>query len=112
MCLLGHHGEIVSVETLLETVWSGRSGEPAYVRKAIHEIRTALKDGDGQIVKTVPKVGYVIESRVVEETEGAEDTPDPPTSTSGQTFIYGRLSAGAYNSISRRLRRKRKDTTR
>jgi DNA-binding winged helix-turn-helix (wHTH) protein len=110
MYLVDHCGEIVAIDTLLETIWMDRMGEPAYVRKAIHEIRTALHDAEGRIIKTLPRVGYIIESEIVEERVSTEETLNPPGSP-GQPLVYGRLSSNAYEGISRRLRRSHKDTT-
>ncbi len=106
MHLVDHRGEIVPVGGLLEEIWHGRIAEPAYVRKAIHEIRSALDDDEGRIIRTVPKVGYVIEANAIEDGDPtSSDSSDP---SSGQPLIYGRLSSDAYSNISRRLRKKRK----
>jgi len=92
----------------MPAIWANRMGEPAYVRKVIHEIRSALDDAEGRIIKTLPKAGYVIESEAVDERLPTEEisSSSPPI---GQTLVYGRLSSNTYEDISRRLRRGRKD---
>jgi len=111
MHLVDHRGEVVSIDSLLEAIWSGETAAPAYVRKAIHEIRAALEDDAGQIIKTLPKVGYLIDAEVLEEPGPTGRTSNRATASSERTLVYGRLSPGAYTGISRRLRESRKDTT-
>jgi DNA-binding winged helix-turn-helix (wHTH) protein len=109
MYIAERHGEIVATDTLLEAVWTGRAAEPAYVRKAIHEIRAALKDHDGRIVKTVPRAGYMIDTRAIGDVGPTEqeETASQRIPSAGQALTFGRLSSGDYKSISRRLRRAR-----
>lgn len=110
MYLVDHRGEIVDADRLVEVVWQGSVAEAAYVRKAIHEIRAALGDRERQIVKTLPRVGYVIEAEAIEVGDSPEATsnlPDP----SLEPMVLERVSSGTYRRISDRLRRKRRRTT-
>jgi TolB-like protein len=60
--LIEHRGELVATETLLKLFWGGLSADRAYVRKSILEIRKALDDDARapKLIKTVPKLGYVL----------------------------------------------------
>lgn len=112
MYLVEHRGEVVSIDSLLDDIWTARTAEPGYVRKAVHEIRAALEDHEAQIIKTLPRVGYFIEATSIEDAKSTEeDEPSTSeTSSNGRVLVYGRLSSDAYATISDRLRRKGRDT--
>lgn len=51
-------GEIVSRQSLIDRVWSGRAVSGDSVAQCIAEIRRVLDDTDKRIVETVPREGY------------------------------------------------------
>ncbi len=58
--LMSHSGEVVSRQTLMETVWAGRVVGEEVLTRCISELRSALGDkaGDPRFIQTVPKKGY------------------------------------------------------
>lgn len=70
--LLLHAGEVVTKDELLEAVWPGVLVVDGSLTNAVSKLRKALGD-DGQMVVTVPRVGYRLDVPV------HCDTPRPPT---------------------------------
>ena len=58
--LMARPGEVVSRQTLMETVWAGRVVGEEVLTRCISELRSALGDkaGDPKFIQTVPKKGY------------------------------------------------------
>src|SRR5262245_55382121 len=65
-CLLEHAGEIVTVDELLTTVWSGRVVEPNGVQQQVSYVRQALGDDPKQprYIETIRKRGYRVVASV------------------------------------------------
>ena len=61
--LLLHAGEVVTKDELLEAVWPGLTVVDGSLSNAISKLRKALGD-DGQMVVTVPRVGYRLDVAV------------------------------------------------
>ena len=57
--LMAHAGEVVSRQTLMETVWAGRVVGEEVLTRCISELRSALGDnaGDPRFIQPVPKKG-------------------------------------------------------
>ncbi len=59
-CLADHPGEVVSIDDLLNQVWSGVSVSPDSVYQAVASLRRLLGDDPKQpaYIETVPRLGY------------------------------------------------------
>lgn len=68
--LVEHAGEVVSKEALFEAVWDGVARTDGSLVQCIKDIREVLGDADHQVIKAVPKRGYLFTSEV--STEGAD----------------------------------------
>src|SRR5450631_940648 len=60
LCLADHAGEVVSIDDLLEQVWTGVIVTPDSVYQAITSLRRLLGDDPKQptYIATVPRLGY------------------------------------------------------
>src|SRR5277367_4443617 len=60
LCLAEHAGEVVSIDDLLEHVWSGVAVSPDSVYQAVASLRRLLGDDPKQpaYIATVPRLGY------------------------------------------------------
>src|SRR5258708_1038918 len=58
--LAGHQGEVVSIDDLLDQVWSGVSVSPDSVYQAVASLRRLLCDDPKRptYIATVPRLGY------------------------------------------------------
>src|SRR4051812_38351955 len=83
--LVRHHGTLVRREEILATVWPGVLVEEGNIAKAIHVIRDALGDrnGDASLIETVPKHGYRFVGSV---TRIDQSTARPAASSLRRTF--------------------------
>jgi len=101
--LVRNRGALVTREEILMTVWPGVLVEDGNIAKAIHAIRRALDDrnGDAACIETIPKHGY----RFVAEVIGLGKTtasPAPQAALSGRSpaydlYIRGKVKAGGEN---------------
>jgi transcriptional activator of cad operon len=66
LCLAEHAGEVVSIDDLLNQVWSGVSVAPDSVYQAVTSLRRLLGDDPKQptYIATVPRLGYRMVARV------------------------------------------------
>ena len=64
-------GEIVSKDELMQAVWGNVAVSDDSLVQCVIEIRKALGDGKHQIVRTLPKRGYVLESKAIDDTRNA-----------------------------------------
>lgn len=60
LCLAGRPGEVVSIDRLLDEVWSGVVVTPDSVYQAVTSLRRLLRDDAKQpsYIETVPRLGY------------------------------------------------------
>jgi transcriptional activator of cad operon len=60
LCLAEHAGEVVSIDDLLDQVWSGVTVSPDSVYQAVASLRRLLGDDPRQpaYIETVPRLGY------------------------------------------------------
>lgn len=100
--LVEHTGQVVSRETLLESVWAGTLPTDDVVTQAVTQLRKALghrSDGSAY-VETIPKSGY----RLLVDVEWLQDAGQMPQSEKPKTtaprwqpaaFIAGAIAMGA-----------------
>jgi transcriptional activator of cad operon len=97
LCLAEHAGEVVSIDDLLNQVWTGVIVSPDSVYQAVTSLRRTLGDDPRQptYIATVPRLGY----RMVATVEPWTDRPngqtagnDVATTSSGKAAL--RLSSG------------------
>jgi transcriptional activator of cad operon len=82
LCLAQHAGEVVSIDDLLDEVWSGVVVSPNSVYQAVASLRRLLRDDARQpaYIATVPRLGYRMVATVgpwVDESIA----PNPPAQT-------------------------------
>jgi TolB-like protein len=70
-CLARQAGRVVTKSELLEQVWPGLVVAESSVARAVCDLRDALGDHDGEIVRTVPRRGYML--ALAEATTRASD---------------------------------------
>jgi TolB-like protein/DNA-binding winged helix-turn-helix (wHTH) protein len=77
LCLAEHAGQVVSIDDLLEQVWTGVIVTPDSVYQAITSLRRLLGDDAKQpiYIATVPRLGYRMVATV---SPGAEQSLTPP----------------------------------
>jgi TolB-like protein/DNA-binding winged helix-turn-helix (wHTH) protein len=97
LCLAEHAGEVVSIDDLLNQVWTGVIVSPDSVYQAVTSLRRTLGDNPRQpvYIATAPRLGY----RMVATVEPWTDRPngqtagnDVATTSSGKAAL--RLSSG------------------
>ncbi|HEX4592834.1 MAG TPA: winged helix-turn-helix domain-containing protein [Bryobacteraceae bacterium] len=82
LCLAGHAGEVVSIDDLLNQVWSGVTVSPDSVYQAVASLRRQLGDDPKQpsYIATVPRLGYRMVATVspwVDPRPAITDAPKP-----------------------------------
>ena len=82
-------GKIVSKDELMQAVWKDITVSDDSLVQCVIEIRKALGDGKHQVVRTLPKRGYVLEPQAIDDTTGATKDRKP---TSGVLPTYRRGS--------------------
>lgn len=65
--LVAHRGRVVAKEELLNAIWGSVRVTDDSVVQCIMEIRAALGDSAQQVIKTVPRRGYLFDASVEEE---------------------------------------------
>jgi transcriptional activator of cad operon len=78
LCLAEHAGQVVSIDDLLNEVWSGVIVSPDSVYQAVTSLRRVLGDDPKQpsYIATVPRLGYRMVARVEPWVEGTETPPE------------------------------------
>ncbi|OOG45894.1 winged helix-turn-helix domain-containing protein [Rhodanobacter sp. C01] len=76
-CLARHAGAVVSIDELLDQVWSGVIVTPDSVYQAVASLRRSLGDDPKQpiYIATVPRLGYRMVAEVVESWPGGGNSP-------------------------------------
>ncbi|MCW8088498.1 winged helix-turn-helix domain-containing tetratricopeptide repeat protein [Sabulicella glaciei] len=69
--MVANSGRLVTREELLAAVWPGLFVADDSVTGCIAEIRRALQD-DGRLLRTLPKRGYLLEAKVIQEQAAPE----------------------------------------
>ena len=94
LCLAEHAGQVVSIDDLLNQVWSDVAVSPDSVYQAVTSLRRLLGDDSRQptYIETVPRLGYRMIATVTPATVPISappiDAPDVPTK-SGPRFKAG-----------------------
>jgi TolB-like protein/DNA-binding winged helix-turn-helix (wHTH) protein len=105
LCLAEHAGEVVSIDELLNQVWSGVSVAPDSVYQAVASLRRQLGDDPKQpgYIETVPRLGYRMvatvspwadESAVKIDSSEASDSDRPTPAAANGTGPGRRPRAG------------------
>ena len=89
VCLAERPGEIVSIDELLDRVWSGVTVAPDSVYQAVASLRRILGDDSKQptYIATAPRLGYQLVAPVGpwdDSTATSESPPDSPPSAWGR----------------------------
>jgi len=74
--LLEHPGRVVTKKEVIDAVWSNVTVTDESLSRCISDVRRALADHDQQVIKTVPRRGYLFDSAVSSDT--GEAGPPPP----------------------------------
>jgi transcriptional activator of cad operon len=84
LCLADHAGEVVSIDDLLNQVWSGVAVSSDSVYQAVASLRRLLGDDPKQptYIATVPRLGYRMVAPVSPWVEEPVIQPTPPTAAS------------------------------
>ncbi len=92
LCLAEHAGEVVSIDDLLNQVWSGVNVTPDSVYQAVTSLRRVLGDDPKEpaYIATVPRLGYRMVATVG---PWADQTSDSESSTASSNGAR-RLGAG------------------
>ena len=92
VCLAARPGEVVSIDALLDEVWSGVVVTPDSVYQAVAALRRLLGDDAKQpaYIVTVPRLGY----RLVAPVESLADTPAAPPPARSRSRTYALLALG------------------
>jgi transcriptional activator of cad operon len=102
ICLADRAGDVVSIDDLLEHVWSGVIVTPDSVYQAVALLRRLLGDDPKQptYIATVPRLGYRMVASVSPRVEQPVAPPHATTNRGGSTRGHGRqvwtlITAGA-----------------
>jgi TolB-like protein/DNA-binding winged helix-turn-helix (wHTH) protein len=92
--LAQHRGDVVSIDDLLDQVWSGVTVSQDSVYQAVTSLRRALGDDPRQpaYIATVPRLGYRMVARVSPLANEADETDETRESPNGSTAHPDRLS--------------------
>jgi TolB-like protein/DNA-binding winged helix-turn-helix (wHTH) protein/Flp pilus assembly protein TadD len=60
-CLVEHHGVLVTRQQLLDAVWPNAIISDETITQSLAEIRKALDDGSREMIRTVPRRGYLFD---------------------------------------------------
>ena len=74
--LTKHAGRVVSKEELMTAVWPIATVSDESLTQCISEIRRALRDDNRQILRTIPKRGYIIDDHRGGVTTATPEGPD------------------------------------
>ncbi len=85
--LARHLGEVVSKETLIESLWADTFVTDDSLVQCIGDIRRALGDSEHKIVQTFPKRGYQLNGEPLTQAPAAAVPPAP-----GQERPFGRFA--------------------
>jgi transcriptional activator of cad operon len=77
LCLAEHPGEVVSIEDLLNQIWSGVNVSPDSVYQAVASLRRQLGDDSKQpkYIETIPRLGYRMVAKVSSSAHSTANLP-------------------------------------
>lgn len=107
LCLAERAGEVVSIDDLLNQVWSDVVVAPDSVYQAVASLRRVLGDDPKQptYIETVPRLGYRMVAPVSpwEAQPGAQPAAQPGLQTNGRTELHASSEAGSLQASDNRL---------
>src|SRR6516164_6661715 len=97
LCLAERSGEVVSIEELLDQVWSGVTVSSDSVYQAVASLRRLLGDDPKQprYIATVPRLGYRMLAPVSPWTDHADGQIGLSTATSNEPIAAPASAPGA-----------------
>lgn len=104
--LVRRPGEVVTKDELLDAVWPGRVVTEGVLGKAVAKLRAALRDDDGQTVRTAYGYGYRLVAEVRAEAVERSAEPSPLALEAGQAvagrrhwLLQRRLGEGGHGEV-------------
>jgi len=99
LCLAEHPGKVVSIDDLLNQVWSDVSVAPDSVYQAVTSLRRVLGDDPKQptYIETVPRLGY----RMVATVSPWTDQPVAPRGVHANAQTASSLASGSEHAVPR-----------
>jgi DNA-binding winged helix-turn-helix (wHTH) protein len=94
--LLKKPGILVTREMLIKEIWNDYAGAEEGLTQAISSLRRLLADDAKEVVKTIPKKGYILTAPVARQSQAA---PASAQSKSRQTVFYV-VAAGCIMAVS------------
>ena len=93
MCLAERAGGIVSIDELLERVWSGVTVAPDSVYQAVASLRRILGDDSKQptYIATVPRLGYQLVAPVEPWVDSTARPESPPSNSRRRIYVVASL---------------------
>jgi TolB-like protein/Flp pilus assembly protein TadD len=76
--LVEHAGRVIAKEEVIEAVWPNVTVTDESLTRCISEVRRAIGDGSQEIIKTVPRRGYLLDVPVSAGDVTAMTAPPPP----------------------------------
>lgn len=73
--LISRAGQIVSKDELLEHVWEGMAVSEDSLTQCVHDVRRALADSEQDLIRTVPRRGYLFAGQVLAEMDSGHAAP-------------------------------------
>jgi len=103
--LLAHAGRLVGKEEIVRAVWSDLVVTDDSLTRCVSDVRLALKDTDHTLIRTVAKLGYLIDIPVTALDEPAADvaagpTPAPPAHAALRSEGGRRPASAVYVDVS------------
>jgi non-specific serine/threonine protein kinase len=83
--LYEHQGHMVAKEDLFRAVWPDTFVSDDSLTKCVHEIRDALGDHDRQLLKTVPRRGFILDVPLATVESHRENRPSPAAAVKSRT---------------------------
>ena len=86
--LIRHSGRVVAKDELLDVVWNGLAVTEDSLTQSIHDVRRALADTEQDLIRTVPRRGYLFAGRAIVEA-GSTEPAASITNLSSVTLLDG-----------------------
>ena len=86
--LVENAGRLIGKKELLEVVWPDSFVTDDSLRACVAELRRALEDRDQQLLRTVPRRGYVFAAEVLERIANQESGAPAPPHFAGSGAIF------------------------
>lgn len=103
LCLLAKNpGRLISKSEFFATLWSGSAVTDDVLVQCICDIRRALHDDAQQLIKTVPRRGYLFDAPILHQTGRAAEA-DAWRDTTGTPANSRSLAAGSVNTLFARV---------